>query len=183
VKINSDGTVTMRWGNVADLDGKGSPGVNGADLSHLFGLVRVFEMERAASDPANAIQHALAFVSNYVCSTTSRYPATKTNGYFSGAGCIPMGSRVFLDSTADCSTATPVGEKAICYALQKYGAYAVGTTSSAFSLEFEVPTAGQPGGSGADPYPGVGFTGDYYGMPNIPWSKLKVAKDCQCMPY
>jgi hypothetical protein len=182
VKINSDGTVTVKWGGVTDLDGKGSPGVTGADLSYLFGLVRVFEMERAASDPANAIPHALAFVSHYVC-TTSRYPATRSDGYFSGAGCIPMGSRIFLDSSADCSTVSPVGEKAICYALQKYGAYAMGTTSSAFSLSFEVPTPGQPGGSGPDPYPGVGFTGDYYGMPNIPWSKLKVAKDCQCTPY
>ena len=182
VKINSDGTVTVRWGGVTDLDGKGSPGLNGAGLSQLFGLVRTFEMERAASDPANAIQHALAFASNYVCAT-SRYPAIWSDGYFSGAGCIPMGSRVFLDSSADCSTVSPVGEKAVCYALQKYGAYAVGTTSAAFSLLFEVPTSGQPGGSGPDPYPGVGFTGDYYGMPNIPWSRLKVAKDCQCTPY
>jgi hypothetical protein len=182
VKINSDGTVTVKWGGVTDLDGRGSRGLNGAGLSQMFGLVRTFEMEHAASDPANAIQHALAFASNYVCAT-SRYPALWSDGYFSGAGCIPMGSRVFLDSSADCSTVSPAGEKAVCYALQKYGAYAVGTTSSAFSLLFEVPTPGQPGGSGADPYPGVEFTGDYYGMPNIPWSKLKVAKDCQCTPY
>jgi hypothetical protein len=181
VKINADGTVTATYGGVTDLDGSGAPGVNGAKLSHLFGLVRVFEMERAATDPANAIQHALAFVSNYVC-TNYRYPAGRSIGTSSGAGCIPMGGRVFLDSSADCSTVSPVGEKAVCYALKKYGAYAVGTTSSAFSFMFETPTAGQPGGSAPDPYPGVGFTGDYYGMERIPWSKLKVAVDCRCSP-
>ncbi|HKV11665.1 MAG TPA: hypothetical protein VJ725_26200 [Thermoanaerobaculia bacterium] len=181
VKINADGTVTAKYGGVTDLDGSGSPGVNGANLSHLFGLVRVFEMERAAADPANAIQHALAFVSNYVC-TSYRYPAGRSNGYASGAGCIPMGGRIFLDSTADCSTVSPVGEKAICYALQKYGAYAIGTTDSAFSLEFENPTNGQPGGSAPDPYPGVGLSGDYYGIEHLPWSKLKVAADCRCSP-
>lgn len=181
VKINADGTVTAKYGGVTDLDGSGSPGVNGAKLSHLFGLVRVFEMERAATDPANAIQHALAFVSNYVC-TNYRYPAGRSIGYASGAGCIPMGGRVFLDSTADCSTVTPAADKAACYALKKYGAYAVGTTDSAFSVMFENPTSGQPGGSTPDPYPGVGLSGDYDGMENIPWSKLKVAADCRCSP-
>lgn len=181
VKINADGTVTAAYGGVTDLDGSGAPGINGAKLSHLFGLVRVFEMERAATDPANAIQHALAFVSNYVC-TSYRYPAGRSNGYASGSGCIPMGGRVFLDSSADCSTVSPAADKAACYALQKYGAYAVGTTDSAFSLLFENPTYGQPGGSAPDPYPGVGLSGDYDGMESIPWSKLKVAADCRCSP-
>jgi hypothetical protein len=181
VKINADGTVSTTYGGVTDLDGGGFPGVNSAKLSHLFGLVRVFEMERVQSDPANAIQHALAFVSRYACDYY-RYPASRSTGSASGAGCIPMGGRIFLDSSANCSTVSPAGEKAVCYALQKYGAYAVGTTDSAFSLMFETPTGGQPGGSGSDPYPGVGFTGDYYGMEHIPWSKLKVAVDCRCSP-
>ncbi|HSK77548.1 MAG TPA: hypothetical protein VLQ45_13945, partial [Thermoanaerobaculia bacterium] len=181
VKINADGTVTTKYGGVTGLDGSGAPGMTGAKLSQLFGLVRVFEMERAATDPANAIQHALAFVSSYVC-TNYRYPAGRSNGTSSGAGCIPMGGRVFLDSTADCSTVSPAADKAACYALQKYGAYAVGTTDSAFSVMFENPTSGQPGGSGPDPYPGVGLSGDYDGMESIPWSKLKVAADCRCSP-
>jgi hypothetical protein len=183
VVINPDGTVSVGWGSVADLDGNGlSPGMTGADLSHLFGTVRVFEMERAASDPANAIRHALVFHSQYACNTY-RYPATNSNGTSTAAGCIPQGARVFLDSAADCSTVSPVGEKAVCYALQKYGAYMIGTGGSVFEIKFEVPTSGQPGGSGPDPYPGVGFVWDAYDMANIPWSRLKVAKDCQCTPY
>jgi hypothetical protein len=181
VKINSDGTVSTGWGRVADLDGSGQ--VLDSVLSDLFGLVRVFEMERAASDPANAIQHALAITSSYTCSSNWRYPATQSNGTFSGTGCIPAGSRVFLDSTADCSTVSGAGEKAVCHALKKYGAYVVGTADSTFNVVFEVPTYGQPGGSGPDPYPGVGFSWDYYDMASIPWSRLKVAKDCQCTPY
>jgi hypothetical protein len=183
VKINADGTVSVGRGSVSDLDGNGrSHVVNGASLSPLFGTVRVFEMERARTDPANAIQHALAFTTKYACNTY-RYPATTSNGSLTAPGCIPVGARVFLDSGADCSTVSPAGEKAVCYALQKYGAYVIGTGGSTFSFKFEVPTEGQTGGSGADPYPGVGIVGDYYNMVSIPWSRLKVAPDCQCSPY
>jgi hypothetical protein len=182
VKINADGTVTASWGNVVNLDGYGGEAaVNGSGLSNLFGTVRVFEMERAAADPANAIQHALAFNTSVACNT-NRYPATQTNGSATGTGCIPVGARVFLDSAADCSTVTPVGQKAICYALKKYGAYATNTGSAPMGLWFETPSGGQPGGSAADPYPGVGLTSDGIDLPNIPWSRLKVAADCRCSP-
>jgi hypothetical protein len=131
----------------------------------------------------NAIQHSLAIISKYTC-TTWRYPAISSDGTFTGTGCIPAGSRVFLESSADCSVVSPVGAKAVCYALKKYGAYVLRhTNDTAFSFLFETPTPGQPGGSGADPYPGAGFTADYYNLTSIPWSRLKVAKDCQCTPY
>jgi len=180
VKINADGTVTTGWGRISDLDGNGQ--ASASNLSDLFGLTRVFEMERAASDPANAIQHALVFRSQYACSTY-RYPALQSNGTFSGTSCIPAGSRIFLDKSADCSTVAPVGERAVCYALQKYGAYAIGIAGSPFSIVFEAPSGGQFGGSAPDPYPGVGLGWDYYDMTRIPWSQLKVAPDCQCTPY
>ena len=184
VKINTDGTVSVGWGSISDLDGNGrSHAVSGSNLSYLFGTVRVFEMERAATDPANAIQHALAFTSKYSCGTTHRYPATASSGTYTGTGCIPLGARIYLDSGADCSTVSPAGEKAVCYALQKYGAYAVGSGGSTFSFKFEVPTYGQAGGSGPDSYPGVGLVIDYYDMVNIPWSRLKVAADGQFAPY
>ncbi|HSK80765.1 MAG TPA: hypothetical protein VLQ45_30200, partial [Thermoanaerobaculia bacterium] len=180
VMINADGSVTVSWGSVVDLDGYGGEAaVNGSGLSNMFGTIRVFEMERAAADPANAIQHALAFNTQYACNTY-RYPASKTNGAATGTGCIPTGARVFLDSAADCSTVTPVGQKAICYALKKFGAYATNTGSGPMGLWFETPSGGQPGGSAADPYPGVGLTSDGIDLPNIPWSRLKVAADCQC---
>jgi hypothetical protein len=183
VRINADGTVSVGWGSVSDLDGNGQSHIgNGSNLSPLFGTVRVFEMERAASDPANAIQHALAFTSKYACGTY-RYPAVTTNGTYTGTGCIPVGSRIYLDSGADCSTVSPAGEKAVCYALKKYGAYAIGSGGSTFSFKLEVPTYGQAGGSGPDPYPGAGLVIDYYDMVNIPWSRLKVAADGQFAPY
>jgi hypothetical protein len=181
VKIEADGSVRVAWGRVADLDGNGQS--LSLALPDLFGTVRVFEMARAASDPVNAIQHSLAIISKYTC-TTWRYPAISSDGTFTGTGCIPAGSRVFLESSADCSVVSPVGAKAVCYALKKYGAYVLRhTNDTAFSFLFETPTPGQPGGSGADPYPGVGFTADYYNLTSIPWSRLKVAKDCQCTPY
>ncbi|HKV11666.1 MAG TPA: hypothetical protein VJ725_26205 [Thermoanaerobaculia bacterium] len=183
VKINADGTVSVGWGSISDLDGNGrSVAVSGSNLSYLFGTVRVFEMERAATDPANAIQHALGFTSKYACSTW-RYPATGAGGTYAGTGCIPVGARIYLDSGADCSTVSPAAEKAVCYALQKYGAYSIGSGGSTFSFKLEVPTYGQAGGSGPDPYPGVGLVMDYYDMVNIPWSRLKVAADGQFAPY
>jgi hypothetical protein len=180
VKINADGTVSTAWGRVTDLDGSGRS--FSSSLSDLFGTVRVFEMERAATDPANAIQHALAVTTRFACSTY-RYPATKSDGIYTGTGCVPAGSRLYLDSTAACSTVSPVGEKALCYALQKYGAYVTGFGGSPFAVMFEAPTAGLPGGSAADPYPGVGIVGDFYDLSHIPWAKLRVAPDCQCTPY
>lgn len=111
VMINSNGTVTAAWGGVTDLDGNGqSPG---SLLPDPFGTVRVFEMERAATDPANAIRHALAVTTRFACGTY-RYPATKSDGTYTGTGCVPVGSRLYLDSTAACSTVTPAGEKALC---------------------------------------------------------------------
>jgi hypothetical protein len=90
---------------------------------------------------------------------------------------------VFLDAGADCSVMPTAGEKAICYALQKYGAYSLGESGVAFGFNFETSTNGQPGGSVPNSYPGVGFTGNYYALTSIPWSRLKVAKDCLCTPY
>jgi chitodextrinase len=171
----SNGTVSASWGGVTSLDGNGqNVGATGSNLSHLFGMVRMFEMANAPSSPSTAIGHALAFSSSFTC-PSYRYPALKDDGHYSGA-CIPEGARVFLDSTANCSTVSPVGAEAVCYALQKYGAYSDDTGGSpmAFVMEGDgvndVPSA----------YANAGVGWDYYNMSSIPWSHLHVAADCQC---
>jgi hypothetical protein len=169
------GALSTSWGGVTSLDGNGqNPGATGSNLSHLFGMVRMFEMGNAASSPATAIQHALHFASSFTCSTF-RYPATKSDGSTSGF-CIPEGARVFLDASADCAAVTPVGSEAVCYALQRYGAYDTDTGGSPFAMGFE--------GDGSNDVPSVystvGFGWDYYDMKSVPWSHLHVAADCQC---
>lgn len=169
------GTLSTSWGGVTSLDGNGqNSGATGSNLSHLFGMVRTFEMANAISSPATAIQHALHFSSSYTC-PTYRYPATKSDGSSSGY-CIPEGTRVFLDSSANCNAVTPVGAEAVCYALQRYGTYDTDTGGSPFAMGFE--------GDGKNDVPAVysnaGFGSDYYNMKSIPWSHLHVAADCQC---
>jgi hypothetical protein len=171
----SNGTLSVGWGGVTSLDGNGqSLGATGSGLSHLFGMVRMSEMANAETTPATAIPHALHFSSQYTCSAY-RYPALKSDGNSSG-NCIPEGARVFLDSSADCSTVTPAGSEAVCYALQRYGAYDTDSGGSAFAMGFQ--------GDGTNDVPAVysnaGFAWDYYDMKNIPWSHLHVADNCQC---
>jgi len=169
------GTLSTSWGGVANLDGNGqNPGATGSSLSHLFGMVRIFEMAHAPSSPATAIQHALHFSSRYTCSSY-RYPALKSDGHSSGY-CIPEGARVFLDSSADCSAVTPAGSEAVCYALQRYGAYDTDTGGSPFAMGFE----GDGNNDIPSAYSNAGFGWDYYDMSNIPWSHLHVAAGCQC---
>lgn len=171
----SGGTLSTAWGGVTSLDGNGqNSGATGSNLSHLFGMVRTFEMAKAPTSPATAIPHALHFSSQFTC-PSFRYPATKSDGSTSGS-CIPEGARVFLDSSANCAAVTPVGSEAVCYALQRYGAYDTDTGGSPFSMGFE--------GDGLKDVPAVysnaGFTADYFNMSGIPWSHLHVAADCQC---
>jgi hypothetical protein len=171
----SCGTLSKSCGGVTSLEGNGkNPGATGSNLSHLFGMVRMFEMGNAPSSPATAIQHALHFSSSFTCSTF-RYPATKSDGFTSGF-CIPEGARVFLDSSANCAAVTPVGSEAVCYALQRYGAYDTDTGGSPFAMGFE----GDGNNDIPSVYSNVGFGGDYYDMKSIPWSHLHVAADCQC---
>ena len=171
----ASGTLTVGYGGVTSLDGNGqNKAATGSGLSHMFGMIRQFEMANAPSSPSTAIPHALHFASQSTCSTF-RYPAIKSDGH-TGSPCIPEGTRVFLDSSANCAAVTPVGSEAVCYALQKYGAYESDTAGSAFSIGLE----GSGGSTIAQPYINAGFTADYYNMTNIPWSHLHVAADCQC---
>lgn len=173
----SNNALSTAWGGVTSLDGNGqSLDATGSGLSHLFGMVWTSEMANAVLSPSTAIPHALHFSSSFTCATY-RYPAIKSDGSHTGS-CIPEGTRVFLNSSTNCAAVTPAGSEAVCYALQRYGAYDTDTSGSTFALGFE--------GDGMNDVPAVysqaGFGWDYYDMKNIPWSHLEVATNCACTP-
>ena len=113
VKIGRDGVVRTGWGGVSSLDGTGaSPGATGSNLSHLFGMIRVREVRAAVSNwrlphrgrlrSCYRYTTQIAFASSHTCSSY-RSPATKSDGTYSGARCVPMGSVVYLRADANCA--------------------------------------------------------------------------------
>lgn len=160
---------TTSWGNVYSLsdEGDGTPPVcTGSGLPSLGGLVRMSEIE------AGQIDHALNFSTQFCQSGTFRYPAGKTDGKQGGSGAVPEGARVQLDPSIDVAAIPGItpGELAVARALQVYGAYATDCGGSTMAYTFEHPR------DGADPYPGVGFTFDYFHMDRIPWDRLRVLR-------
>ena len=153
------------WGDVVALDGPGTPGgAVGAGVSRLAGVVRAFEMARGHID------HALVFSTDNACQGVFRYPASKSDGRSSRPDCIPEGARIQLDPgiNVDALPGLTLGERIVARALQTYGAYAVDNGSARMAFIFETPS-GEP-----NPYPGVGFSGDHFGMDRIPWRGLRV---------
>jgi hypothetical protein len=185
IEIFGDGSIEVGWGGVTSLDGSGqSIGATGSGLSHLYGLVRIFEAQKAVDlggcsvasncPLAGAIAHALHFATDITC-PTYRSPALKSDGSSSDPSCIPEGTRVFLDSGANCAfdSSKPI-EEAVCFALKRYGAFATDTAGTRFAMGFEGDSSGQPGGSGPSPYAAGGLEWDYYDMSSIPWQHLHV---------
>jgi hypothetical protein len=186
------------WGGVYALDGSGSSpnpdyspttrdGVpaavpwpqpisrsTGAGIASYQGVVRMSEIK------SGSIDHALVFATNHACGPSGsgpyRFPATTTDGNYFGSDCIPEGTRIQLDPSIDVDALPHItsGERAVAKALQRYGAYVTDNGSDRMSFEFEGPKAGD-----VDPYPAAGFTGDYYNMPHIPWSSLRVLGNWQ----
>jgi len=161
------GAPLTSWGDVGDLDGDGldHKGV-GAGVSRAAGIVRAFEIE------SGVIDHAMVFSTSFCKTTTYRYPATKTDGKYSGAGAIPEGARIQLDPSLNPDDYNlNKGERAVFVALQKYGAYNIDCGGAAVALVFEdVP--GNPGTVYAD----AGLGWDYYGLTKIPWSQIRVLR-------
>jgi hypothetical protein len=116
------------------------------------------------------IDHALGFISENTCASVFRYPASKTDGHSGNANCIPEGTRIQLDPSVnvDAIPGINAGERIVAHALQTYGAYCKDTGGSKLAFGFEDPV-GKP-----NPYPGLGFSNDYYDMPHIPWNHLRV---------
>ncbi len=157
------------WGTCASIDGTGSSpsgGATGAGVDGLAGDVRTYEIAQGRID------HALNFATNNSCRDVFRVPATKTDGVSLRSDCLPEGARVQLDPAVDVDALPGItpGEKAVGHALQTYGAYNRDNAGAPIAFGFEKPT------TGVDPYPAAGFAWDYYGMPHIPWNKLRVLR-------
>jgi hypothetical protein len=167
---NSDGSWSATWVTVASLLGSGVPsqGGNGSGVSHLAGVVELDEIA------GGHIDHALVFSTNVACKDVRRYPARKTDGQSTVAGCVPLGARVQLDPSVNVDQlAVPAGVKTVARALQKYGAYAVDRGGAPMALYFQVaPDAsyGYPG----DVYQDAGLTKDYFTTGGVPWNRLRV---------
>lgn len=155
------------WGTQTTVDGDGQGGATGAGIDLLAGLVRTYEIR------AGRIDHALTFASDLSCPDVFRHPATKTDGSSTRRPCLPQGARVQLDPSIDVRRIPDItpGEIAVAEALQKYGAYLRDSGAAPMAYAFERPT------DEADPYPVVAeFPWDYYGMPHIPWERLRVLR-------
>lgn len=154
------------WGTANPLDGYGNDngGAIGAGISALAGLVRTSEIR------TGQIDHALVFSTDNACTTSYRYPATQTDGQSSAPDCIPEGARIQLDPLIDIEAIPGItpAERAVAKALQIYGAYCRDNGAAPMAFAFENPI------TTADPHPEAGLRWDYYGMPHIPWKRLRV---------
>ncbi len=161
---------TTSWGAISSLSGSGWGSTStGAGASRLAGVVRVSEIA------AGQIPHALALQSDTACAKTFRAPATKTDGLSTRADCIPEGSRLQLDpsiNVAAIPNITP-GERAVARALQVYGGYLIDRADTSLSVSFELAPDASPTSTGSV-YKRAGFAWDYFGMPHVPWKKLRV---------
>jgi len=162
---------TSSWGTSFSLEGSGTgDGATGAAIPLLAGVVRLNEMTQGQ------INHALTFASNGTCTSVFRYPAVKTDGLSTGSNCIPEGARIQLNPSIDVDALPGItpGEEIVAHALQTYGAYCRDTAGSGggggIEIAFEDPIGKY------NPYPSLGFPWDYYGMPHIPWSQLRVLR-------
>jgi hypothetical protein len=153
------------WGTRFSLTGTGTGGgATGAGVPLLAGLPRLFEMTQGHVD------HALGFITTNTCANVYRYPASKTDGHSTSSNCIPEGARIQLDPSinVDAIPGITPGEKIVAHALQTYGAYCKDSGGSRLAFGFEDPLGK------SNPYPSLGFSGDYYPMPHIPWNHLRV---------
>lgn len=180
VKINGDGSVTVGSMSVVDLDGRGNKtaggqnlNITGAGVSRLFGVIRAHEVRAAASDPRTAIKHALSvsLPVSFNCAGKWREPATKTDGRSSASDCVIQGGRYQMDPGFDCSTVGTKMGRAVCYALQKYGAYNMDNNGSDKMVFYGQHRRSWP--TADSDYAAVGVSGDYSGL-GIPMNRLRV---------
>jgi hypothetical protein len=159
---------TAAWGTRFDLNGAGTGGgATGAGVPLLAGLPRTWEIE------AGSIAHALGFITENVCASSHRFPASKSDGESHRHDCIPEGARIQLDPSinVDAIPGINAGERIVAKALQIYGAYCKDTGGAHLAFGFEDPIGRH------NPYPAVGFGEDYYPMQHIPWSRLRVLRN------
>ena len=168
------------WGAKVPLFGDGiEPGnagsSTGAGLSRYACVVRVKEIQ------AGYIPHALFFSTNIAREDQFRYPASKTDGSnidgVPANATVPEGARIQLDPSIDVDAIPGItpAEATIAKALQTFGAYCGdnGGARMAFLCELAPDAVDATGDPGAV-YTAAGITGDYQGMPSIPWGSLRV---------
>ncbi len=164
---------TTTWGGTYSTTGPGGgevTGCTGSGLPLMAGVVRMSEMR------AGHIPHALFFSTRFCQGPDNgsnfRFPASKTDGKFFGTGAVPEGARVQLDPSINVDAIPGItrGERIVAKALQTYGAYNGDCGGSNMAFTFESPKGG------TDPYPGLGFGWDYYGMDRIPWHRIRVLR-------
>lgn len=155
---------TASWGDVVPLAGTGVGGATGSGVSRLAGVIRTGEIADGV------IRHALVLSTNNACARSFRVPAIKTDGHSTRSDCLPEGARLQLSPSVDVSAIPGItpGERAVAVALQNYGAYVIDSGAAPAAFSFEKPTVGQ------DPYPAAGFPWDYWHMPHIPWTRMRV---------
>lgn len=155
-----DGSALPGGGDGRETGGDSS---TGSDLARYAGPLRLSEVA------AGRCAHAIFFATEYAQKGVVRYPAAKTDAsnMHGSATPIPEGARVQMDPTINLSLIlgiTPF-ELVVGRALQEFGGYCGdnGGAREAFSCEL------------AD-FSAFGAKGDYYGMPHLPWNRLRVLR-------
>lgn len=188
---NTRPVTSCAWGGVYDLDGdsvslnpsyqQGVPWMQpvsrgcGAGLSNLAGVITRTEVAHGVID------HALVFSTDRATGPANtagkfRFPATTTDGGQTSGVTIDQGMRIQLDPTVNLATIPGItlGELIVGKALQTHGAYCVDNGGARIAL---IAQAFQdwPASSGFGSY-SAGGAGGYYGMPHIPWNRLRVLR-------
>lgn len=123
-------------------DGWTTPSGRASRMGFLTGLIRSWEIAKAATDPQNAIRHAVMFAmhasqmlrpsadnGSHPAKTAPgvQYPARAVDGHAEDVyrGLIRMGTHFVLDPTWDfeADTTLPNEALALCFALRDYGGY------------------------------------------------------------
>jgi hypothetical protein len=167
---------SVSWGAINSLTGSGWGGnATGSGASRLAGIIRVEEVKDGD------IPHALSLQTNNACSSSYRAPALKTDGESSRSDCIPEGTRLQLDPSINLTKIQGItkAELAVGVALQKYGGYVMDKGAAKLSVTFELARDASSSSPGSA-YKAAGLRWDYYGMPHLPWDKLRVLTDCHC---
>jgi hypothetical protein len=155
------------WGSVVDITGNGVEPAGmtstGSRIARHAGVITEAEMT------AGVINHALFFSSNQV-GGGFRFPAAKTDQ--GGGAPAQEGMRIQLDpsfNVAASNLSRPA--KIIAVALQRYGAYVGDGGGATVALIAEYK-----GNTISPAYKAAGVTGDYFGLNDIPWGKIRVLK-------
>lgn len=163
------------WGAVNLLSGSGWGGSStGSGASRLAGVIRVHEIE------AGVIDHAIALQSDNICRDLVRPPALKTDGASDRHDCVAEGTRLQLDPELDLDSIDDItpGELIVARALQRYGGYLMDVSGAPLSASFERAVDATESSTG-EVFQAAGLSWDYYGMPHVPWSRLRVLRTWQ----